>query len=169
VEVNWIDGSLSHLAPQLGLALHSRILPLRASRLSCQGWGRHGADKEGEVDMDDQTFQRDLASYQQEQDFLKHLVTLSTGCILLMVTFLEKLFHQPKWKFLVVVSLVSFGVSIIGSLTTHVLSVLNIDSAEDKSLGTGMVLFGILCVVLSFGGFLTGLAALVVFGTKNIY
>lgn len=119
--------------------------------------------------MDDQTFQRDLASYQQEQDFLKHLVTLSTGCILLMITFLEKLFHQPKWKFLVVVSLVSFGVSIIGSLTTHVLSVLAINRAKDIPLGTGMLIFGILCTVLSFGGFLMGLTALIVFGTKNLY
>jgi hypothetical protein len=130
---------------------------------------RHQADKRGDVDMDDQTFQRDLASHQQEEDFLKHLVTLSTGCILLMVTFLEKLFHQPKWKFLVVVSLVSFGVSIIGSLTTHFLSILNIDRARDKPIGTWMALFGILCVVLSFGGFLTGLVALIVFGAKNIY
>jgi len=119
--------------------------------------------------MDDQTFQRKLASYQQEEDFLKHLVTLSTGCILLMVTFLEKLFQQPKWKFLVIVSLVSFGVSIIGSLTIHLLSVIDIERPEGESLGIGMVLFGMLCSALSFGGFLTGLAALVVFGVKNIY
>ena len=31
-------------------------------------------------------------------DYLKHLTTLSTGSILLIATFLEKLFSQPRWK-----------------------------------------------------------------------
>jgi surface polysaccharide O-acyltransferase-like enzyme len=119
--------------------------------------------------MDEQAFQRDLASYQQEQDFLKHLVTLSTGCIVLMVTFLEKLFRQPRWKFLVVASLLSFGVSITASLTLHFLSVLNIDSSDTKALNKSVVVIGILMAILSFGGFLAGLTTLVVFGVKNLY
>ena len=119
--------------------------------------------------MDDQAFQRDLASYEQEQDFLKHLVTLSTGCILIMVTFLEKLFQQPTWKFLVAVSLVGFALSIFGSLVVHFLSVMQVNKPEDNPIGKGLAVSGITCTVLSFGGFLLGLVALVVFGVKNIY
>jgi len=31
-------------------------------------------------------------------DSMKHLTTLSTGSVLLLVTFLEKLFSSPRWR-----------------------------------------------------------------------
>jgi hypothetical protein len=77
--------------------------------------------------MIDEKLQRNLLSYQQEQDYLKHLTTLNTGSILIVATFLEKLFEQPKWNVLVGVSLVSFIVSIIGCITTHLFSVIDVE------------------------------------------
>lgn len=38
-------------------------------------------------------------------DSMKHLTTLNTGSVLLLVTFLEKLFSSPRWRVLVAVSL----------------------------------------------------------------
>jgi O-antigen/teichoic acid export membrane protein len=49
---------------------------------------------------------------------MKHLTTLSTGSILLLVTFLEKLFSNPRWKALIAVTLVSFVVSIVCSVSS---------------------------------------------------
>ena len=118
--------------------------------------------------MDEQQFQRNLASYQQEQEFMKHLTTLSTGSIVLIATFLEKLFANPEWKVLVGMALVSFILSIIGTLASHVLSILDVENAENQlSRSTGVA--GVVAIVLSFGGFLIGIGSLAVFALKNLY
>jgi hypothetical protein len=49
-------------------------------------------------------------------DVFKHLTTLSTGSILILVSLLELFFTAPQWKGLVVVSLSSFIVCIVGSV-----------------------------------------------------
>ena len=49
-------------------------------------------------------------------DYIKHLNTLSTGSILLLVTFLEKIFTNPHYKWLVIVSLICFLLSVIGGV-----------------------------------------------------
>jgi hypothetical protein len=56
-------------------------------------------------------------------DFLKHVTTLSSGSILLLATFLEKLFHKPHLGFLVAISFVCFAVSIIGAFAEFFLLV----------------------------------------------
>ena len=43
-------------------------------------------------------------SWKLQYDIYKHLTTLSTGSILLLITFLEKLFARPIWKWLVIVA-----------------------------------------------------------------
>ena len=118
--------------------------------------------------MEEQQFQRNLASYQQEQEFLKHLTTLSTGSIVLVVTFLEKLFAKPEWKVLVGVALVSFLLSIIGSLAVHLSSVFAIEKGPRTVHGVELAL-GLVIIVLAFGGFLLGVTALAIFAIKNLY
>lgn len=62
----------------------------------------------------DQTFPPFKAEYSKIIiDHLKHLTTLSTGSILLEVAFLEKFFPHPKWKALVIASLLLFACSVI--------------------------------------------------------
>jgi hypothetical protein len=121
------------------------------------------------IEMDDPQFQRELASYNQEQEFLKHLTTLSTGSILLMVTFLEKLFQNPEWKFLVGVSLASFTISIVGCLVTHLQSVYDVEKGSGVPLGQSRFFLIITCLLLALGGFFLGLLALVIFALKNLY
>lgn len=48
-------------------------------------------------------------------DFLKHLTTLSTGSVVVLVTFAEKFTNAPNWKFLFGVSLIFFLASVISS------------------------------------------------------
>jgi hypothetical protein len=46
----------------------------------------------------------------------KHMTTLSTASLLLLVTFLEKIFTNPKWKLIVVLAFASFILSIFLSI-----------------------------------------------------
>ena len=54
--------------------------------------------------------------FKQLQDYLKVLITLNTATILIMVALLEKIFPSPKLRFLIVVSFISFVLSLAASL-----------------------------------------------------
>jgi hypothetical protein len=47
-------------------------------------------------------------------DYVKHITTLSTGSLLLLATFLEKIFVKPVWKPLIGVCFGFFVLSILG-------------------------------------------------------
>lgn len=49
-------------------------------------------------------------------DALKHTTTLSTGAVIILITFLEKLFSNPYWRVLVPIALGSFFVSVVTSV-----------------------------------------------------
>ncbi len=49
-------------------------------------------------------------------DVFKHLTTLSPGSILILASLLETLFPRPQWRFLIVVALVSFIVSMVSAV-----------------------------------------------------
>ncbi len=49
-------------------------------------------------------------------DYFKHLTTLSTGSILILVAFLEKVFTAPQIVLLAFFSIVCFAVCVVGSL-----------------------------------------------------
>ncbi|MFN2393643.1 MAG: hypothetical protein ABR566_16970, partial [Pyrinomonadaceae bacterium] len=51
-------------------------------------------------------------------DLFKHITTLATGILLILITFLEKLFQNPSVKSLVSISFVCFIISIISALVT---------------------------------------------------
>ncbi len=50
--------------------------------------------------------EKDVRSFQV--DYLKLLTTLSTGAILIIVAFLDKVFKSPQWVVLIAVSLGGF-------------------------------------------------------------
>jgi len=119
--------------------------------------------------MNGQISQRKLESLKQEQSFLRHLTTLNTGSILLLVTFLDKLFKYPEWQSLIGVSLISFAISICGCLIIHLLSILMIAKTTNKKSSYAGCFFEGLLVLLSFGGFFIGLVSMVIFAMKNLY
>ena len=104
-------------------------------------------------------------------EYLKHLTTLSTGSIVLIATFLEKLFLKPELKGFVVVSVGGFLVSIISAaiLYTIVLfyekkTVYNPDLKTPqyaKTIGMG----GFIGTWL---GFIVGIVCLSIFAMKNL-
>jgi hypothetical protein len=119
----------------------------------------------GETAMEEPKDKQKLEGFKLDHDTYKHLTTLSTGAILILATFLEKFFQQPKYKFLVGVTLVSLIISTIGSVFAMVGISDEVttwkDSASFKIKG--------LIIVSSYGGFLLGMASFVVFTLMNFY
>lgn len=94
-------------------------------------------------------------------EWCKHLSTLSTGSILLMVTFIEKLSSQPDWKILLSISLVGFVATIIGSLGVQLEHLIEQGYGEPTKLG---FIAGLMAIL----GFLLGILSLTIFGLKNL-
>jgi hypothetical protein len=99
-------------------------------------------------------------------DAFKHLTTLSTGSILLLITFLEK-FTEPQWRPLIAVSLLGFtACTVLAFGTMLVLSDSVFKIAEETESGSRI---GAMGFTLSLASFLIGIASLVVFALKNLY
>lgn len=102
-------------------------------------------------------------------EVLKHVTTLCTGSVLILIAFIEKIFTAPRWKFLVVVSLISFLLSIIFSVLTMVYiasSVRDVTAVGYWRREMGMRITSWLGTV-GYICFLLGLCALVLFTMKN--
>lgn len=102
--------------------------------------------------------------------YLKHLTTLSTGALALQIAFLEKIFPHPKWKAFVVISLVSFTVSIVWSASTYmaviVLTVRARLSSAERAFSVKIARGSFLTAYI---GFLLGIIAIVIFVLRNLF
>lgn len=67
------------------------------------------------------TIKADEEAVKLQYDAFKHLTTLNTASILLLVAFLEKLFINPRAKFLVAFAFLCFIVSILTSFVLMIL------------------------------------------------
>lgn len=105
-----------------------------------------------------------LEHFKASSDYAKQLTTLSTGSIVLVSTFLKDVFPNPIWLFLVVVSLISFMISVIASVVFHTLLVVGFPGTnvevDDTYIG--------LAVFTSWVTFLVGLLSLVIFAARNL-
>ena len=105
-------------------------------------------------------------------EYLKHLTTLSTGSIVLQIAFLEKVFPHPRWKVALLVSLLSFTLSIISSVVVYTLVLLdslepNRESLFASSEWRGNV--GASGILITWLGFLLGIIFLVIFALRNLF
>jgi hypothetical protein len=118
--------------------------------------------------LSDRQFQRKLESYRAERDFYKHLTTLSTASVVLIATFLVKVFPNPEWKELVNISMSGFAVSVVGCAVMYALAVLDTDSelSLHKQMPTRWVSW--LPITAGLGGFFVGIATLAAFAIHNL-
>jgi hypothetical protein len=100
-------------------------------------------------------------------DYLKHITTLSTGAIVLMAAFLEKVFIQPKWRVLVAISLVSFMASIVAALVVHTIVLGNHFESTDKRSRELMV--GGYTLIIVWATFVLGMLSLTIFTIRNLW
>lgn len=93
----------------------------------------------------------------------KHVTTLSTGSILVMIALLENLFQKiVHWKLLVLISFGAFIVSIMYAVNT----MSGIGIALRQSEPTGKV--GKTNMLISFSAFAIGILSFMVFVLKNL-
>lgn len=105
-------------------------------------------------------------SWKLRHDTYKHLTTLNTGSILLLVTFLEKIFTRPIGKLLVIMTFGSFLVSILASFM-----VMNIITSLVRDMEASETEDSINTVIIwvALASFLVGILCLVIFASVNLY
>jgi len=118
--------------------------------------------------MSDRQFKRKLESYRADRDFYKHLTTLSTASVVLIATFLVKVFPNPEWRELVNVSLSGFAVSVVGCAVMYALAVLDTDSELSLHAQMPTQWVGWLPITAGLGGFFIGIASLAAFAIHNL-
>lgn len=100
-------------------------------------------------------------------DYVKQLTALSTGSILVVAAFVEKVFPVAHWKWLTATSIVGFIASILGSIIAHTIFVIDFPPRlGEQPNWEGEV--GGFSLVVAWTGFLLGIISLAVFTTKNL-
>jgi hypothetical protein len=101
-------------------------------------------------------------------DYLKHLSTISTGSIVLLAAFLEKIFAQPRWKPLIGISVAGFLITVIASVIAYSLMVLNFPRPGIRNQKwEGDIVFW--AVLLTWLGFISGVTSLAIFIIRNLF
>lgn len=98
-------------------------------------------------------------------DYLKHVATLSTGSILIIVTFLEKLSEQPTWTWLVAVTIIAFAICIIATIVAQVG---NFESLTIKVEPDELNNLTFIAMLLTWACFSIGVISMVIFGVANL-
>lgn len=101
--------------------------------------------------------------------YLNHLATLSTGAILIMAAFLENIFMQPEWKFLVVISISGFLFAIAFALFTQTFSLMGFRVPRKEEVPLREDILGSIFLILTWLCFLIGIGTLGFFVIKNLY
>lgn len=102
----------------------------------------------------------------------KHLTTLNTAFILLLVTFLEKLFSNQNLKFLVAIPLLLFILSTVISfvfmivLSVYMRQTSFLTKSEEKTWMEGR---SVMFSVLSFILFISGIICIALFALINLF
>ena len=102
-----------------------------------------------------------------QAEYIRHLNTLSTGALVLIIGFLEKILTNPEWKILVVISIGAFILSIVSAVISYTADVLFPGELE-KDAPKWLQPFMNVAIVVCWAGFLTGIITLGVFGMKNL-
>jgi hypothetical protein len=113
--------------------------------------------------------------YKLSFEAMKHLTTLSVGSIVLMVTFVERLFNTNReWTGLIGFSLICYVTSIVCAMAsmTEWPTVLGLMVTAKKSDKEGVMSTALRPVKrerVAFLTFLIGIVSLIIFAFKNLY
>jgi hypothetical protein len=100
-------------------------------------------------------------------DFLKHLTTLSTGSIVIIATFREKLGAQMSWRSLAAIAVGGFILSTLGALVGAGVLVFRAEVGEfSGTTGAEQHIEGF-ALLASFAGFFVALLSLAILAVKN--
>lgn len=101
-------------------------------------------------------------------DTMKQLITISSGSILLMLTFWEKVFTQHLWKASVAVAFVGFLICIIAAVIMMRTISLKMGAGYDPEKAKKFQKHEDWAFPIAAGAFLLAILALVVFVIRNL-
>ena len=111
----------------------------------------------------------EIEIYRIEFDYLKHLTTICTGSILLVVAFLEKLFNKPEWKCSVAIALVAFLLSIILCAFAQLLIIEKVSERKNINHRKTIQNWTIAFLLSALASYVLGIFFLAAFGLKNLF
>lgn len=94
----------------------------------------------------------DVEAFKLIFDYLKHLTTLSSGSILLVVTLAEKFFANSPFRGVLFLALVSFGWSILTALLSMAVISMNVGGGIFSPLARKAFAWGFAMSALGFLG-----------------
>ncbi|TNE99362.1 MAG: hypothetical protein EP322_03355 [Bacteroidetes bacterium] len=109
----------------------------------------------------------DIEQVKLVHDHTKNMTTLSTGSIVVLVTFFDKLTENPTWTLLIAISLGAFVVSILGALAAQIAFV-DLADPDEKGYDSWHYRAGAVALVTSWLAFVLAVVCLCVFGVRNI-
>jgi uncharacterized protein with PQ loop repeat len=107
-----------------------------------------------------------IERYKSLFEYIKHLTTLSTGSVVVLATFLEKIFSIPQWKQLAAISIFCFTASVIASIVTYTFYFLNFPTGKPVLTWTGTM--GTYSLIITWTSFIAGIILWTVFTMKNM-
>jgi uncharacterized membrane protein len=101
-------------------------------------------------------------------EYLRHITALSTGSIVLMASFLEKIFPRPHWKFAVVISFLGFMIAVASSVLVYSVVVFYENPTKHREYTPDWAAtMGGLGMFMTWIGFMIGVMTLALFAIRN--
>jgi len=104
-------------------------------------------------------------------DYFKHITTLDTGAILIIIAFIEKAFKRPEARGLIAIAFVCFASSLVCSVVA-IYGYAKRIAAEEQKIHIEYSNFRKALAKVNFSisilGFIFGVLSLVIFGIVNI-
>jgi len=102
-------------------------------------------------------------------DYLKHITTLATGSIILLVTFLDKVFEHPNHTWMIIVVLISLLLTVVFASTSFIsLGIAYQAWEEGREPKDWIDSTAGICFLLSYFSFVAGLFFFTVFSISNL-
>jgi hypothetical protein len=109
-----------------------------------------------------------LNFYKFIADYLKHLTTLSTGSIVVIATFYEKVFSCAQHNFLAIISLIAFVICIVFTTVIYTILIYFESPRHDRKTPKWAKCIAAVCLFIVLIAFLTGIVSFTVFGVLNL-
>jgi ABC-type molybdate transport system permease subunit len=109
----------------------------------------------------------EIERYKSVFEYLKHLVSLSTGSIVILATFLEKIVKSQEWKIFRILALLGFLFTVICSTVAYSLLIFDFPGRKTKTKEWENAVGGF-ALIFSWIGFVIGIISVSVYTIKNI-
>jgi hypothetical protein len=103
-----------------------------------------------------------------EAEYFRYLTTLSSGAIVVLTVFVEKLFANPVWKLTAVLAFFAFLLSAIASAAAYTVIVIRQEPLTGFGTTDNIKISGVIATFAALLMFILGLLFLILFAARNI-